>query len=491
MNKKIQLDNIDFGGYIAEQENSLSSYFQRTAVWESLKSGDADIIIGAKGSGKSALFRELLGQKESSDNIIILSAENVNDSPVFETVLKEAEPLNEYEFKGLWGIYLAAVIGNHLIANDEYKVYKDFLDILLKEKLIKKEESSLSAMLKTAKKYVKALFERGAEIGLSTEINGVKHSGNIVFESVTIEEESHGYIYINDLLKMVDKMLKKQEKSLWVCFDRLDVAFEKNEDIEVVALRTLLKFYLNTIGLTNIKLKIFLRKDIFSKITNKERFSELTHLQRKDDIVWNNEDILNMIVLRMVSKEEFIKNLSHTRDQILADSQLQSDLFYSVFPAKVDGKENVNDKKSPTLNWLVNRTVDSTDEINPRDILYLLNRAKKIQMNLDTRGERSDSTISKKALKQALKDTSKFKLEQFFYAEYPNLTSSIKKLKGLKSEQSIDTLKEIWGKNEEDTVKIVNDLVRYGFFSEKQDKKYVVPFIYRFALDIKQGSQNK
>lgn len=50
----MNIDLINFGGYVAEDEDNLSSYFKKTNTWQGLTEGNLDIILGQKGSGKSA-----------------------------------------------------------------------------------------------------------------------------------------------------------------------------------------------------------------------------------------------------------------------------------------------------------------------------------------------------------------------------------------------------------------------------------------------------
>ena len=59
------LSKASFGNRIAEEEiDHLQSYFVETEQWRKVLSGDVDIVFGAKGSGKSALYSLLVAQKE-------------------------------------------------------------------------------------------------------------------------------------------------------------------------------------------------------------------------------------------------------------------------------------------------------------------------------------------------------------------------------------------------------------------------------------------
>jgi hypothetical protein len=61
----MNLSNVNFGDRVAENESrQLASYFIKTDDWEQLRTGKVDIVFGAKGAGKSALYT-LLVQNEA------------------------------------------------------------------------------------------------------------------------------------------------------------------------------------------------------------------------------------------------------------------------------------------------------------------------------------------------------------------------------------------------------------------------------------------
>ena len=64
MDKKAILHELSFGQRIAEDESrELSNYFVETDQWRRIYAGEADIIYGTKGAGKSAVYA-LLMQKQ-------------------------------------------------------------------------------------------------------------------------------------------------------------------------------------------------------------------------------------------------------------------------------------------------------------------------------------------------------------------------------------------------------------------------------------------
>ena len=60
LSKRDVLGPLTIGSRVAEDEvDQLASYFVETDQWQRVAAGQVDIIFGAKGAGKSALFGEL------------------------------------------------------------------------------------------------------------------------------------------------------------------------------------------------------------------------------------------------------------------------------------------------------------------------------------------------------------------------------------------------------------------------------------------------
>ena len=102
--KKIALTQASFGSRVAEDEvESLHEYFVETEQWRRLFAGEVDIIFGAKGAGKSALYSLLVSQKEElrlGRRTLFMPAENPRGTPIFRDLVPNP-PASEEEFRGL------------------------------------------------------------------------------------------------------------------------------------------------------------------------------------------------------------------------------------------------------------------------------------------------------------------------------------------------------------------------------------------------------
>jgi Fic family protein len=145
---------------------------------------------------------------------------------------------------------------------------------------------------------------------------------------------------------------------------------------------------------------------------------------------------------------------------------------------------------------MIGRTRDGTGETAPRELIHLLNATREIEISRLERGDIGDERESnvlftRPSIKSALPTVSKTRLEQTLYAEYPNLRIWLEKLDGERTLHTLDTLSRIWEVSKDQAKETANQLVDIGFFEPKGSKespKFRVPFLYRDALSMIQGT---
>jgi hypothetical protein len=95
------------------------------------------------------------------------------------------------------------------------------------------------------------------------------------------------------------------------------------------------------------------------------------------------------------------------------------------------------------------------------------------------------------AIKDALPEVSRTRFEQTLCAEFPYLTEWLLKLREEKTLQNLTSLADIWKITESKAIKLANQLTEVGFFESrgtKENPEFWVPFLYRAALDMVQGT---
>src|SRR5260370_26651013 len=124
MTKAEVLKKSTFGKRVAEDEiDALGEYFVRTSLYDRIFAGHVDVIYGAKGSGKSAIYFSLLkADKELlGSGILVKSGENPRGTPAFKDLISDP-PATEGEFRGLWKLYCLSLVG---IVLRDFKVTGD------------------------------------------------------------------------------------------------------------------------------------------------------------------------------------------------------------------------------------------------------------------------------------------------------------------------------------------------------------------------------
>jgi hypothetical protein len=110
---------------------------------------------------------------------------------------------------------------------------------------------------------------------------------------------------------------------------------------------------------------------------------------------------------------------------------------------------------------------DSSRKAAPRELIHLLLCVQQEELKQLDRGELEppeEALFDRTALRAALPEVSKVRLEQTLYAEYPRLKPWLQLLQNEKTEQT-PTLALIWRMNEDDALKIANELVEVGFLN--------------------------
>lgn len=485
------LEAASFGERIAELEmKELASYFVVTEQWRQLVAGEKDIVYGPKGSGKSALY-SLLMQKEGElfdRGILVIAAEKPSGTPAFQDLAKDP-PAAEHEFIVVWKLYFLSLVARALQDWDvQTPEARRVYDALRELGLL--EYKSPKALLRMVRKHARRLataesFEAtvlvdpgsGAPVGISGKLTVSENGG----------ENRAPYVPIDQLMEDADSALADADLKVWIVIDRLDVAFAEHDDLEHRALRALFKAYLDMQALGNTSLKIFLRTDIWRRIT-REGFREASHIAKNLTITWERTSLLNLVVRRMLKNSGICMHYDLDANDVYSSVTAQEEFINRIFPDQVDPG-----KHPSTFDWMLTRTQDSTGQTAPRELIHLLSSLRDSQLRLIEIGHEpppGQQLFDRAAFKTALREVSYTRLTQTIYAEYPQMQPFIEHLEGGKTQQTISTLRGIWSVDASEARRLASVLVDIGFFEARGSKNspvYWVPFLYRDALRMVQG----
>lgn len=488
MDKHAILGGINFGRRVAEDEIvELASYFVETDQWRRTYDGEIDIIYGPKGSGKSAIYSLLLARSRElrERGVLVVPGENLRGTPAFKDLVVDP-PASQREFIGLWKLYLLSLVGRVLKDESIHGAEADRVVTELERIGLLERSSSLASTIRSALTYVRSMMraesmEGGVSVDPGTGLPTL--SGRITFREPTAADNKAGFVSVDALLGLANAGLEKSRRAVWLLLDRLDVAFADTVQLEQNALGALFRVYLDSLAFDFIRLKIFLRTDIWRRVSQ-EGFREASHIERTMTISWDERSLLNLIVRRLVKNPIIGEAYDVQPEQLLRVAEQQEALFYRIFPRSIQE----HGQELSALTWMITNTSDASQTAAPREIIHLLNDGREAQLRSLELGEAwpgDECLIGAQALITALQGVSKVRLEQTLYAEYPELRELIRRLEGKPNRFVRQDLQQYWDRKVGPTGTLIARLQDVGFFSASAvERILIVPPIYAIALRI-------
>lgn len=493
MEKLELLKSISFGARVAEDEISeLAKYFVETDQWSQMVRGEIDIVRGDKGAGKSAIYSLLITRESEffDRSTLLIPGEKPRGTPAFKDIIANP-PTIEPEFIELWKLYILALVGRKMRDLDvkgasAEKVYGALESVGLLDRTY-----DLSGLLRVVQNIARRLFQaESVEGGLGFDPATLSPTvtGKITLRDPSGPSKDNGCYTTDRLTAYANNALEQAGVQIWLLLDRLDVAFAETHDLERNALRALFRAYRDLAEHEAIKLKIFLRSDIWARITE-GGFREASHITKFVVLEWNQSSLLNLVIRRVISNQTLVQELKIDREKILSNFNSQRALFYRLFPAQVEQ----GSRKPSTLDWMISRCADGTGKTAPRELIHLLTSLRDNEIRRLERGEPAppdEQLFDRSVFKEALPIVSETRFHQNLIAEYPDLKSVLVKLNGEKTEQTVNTLAELWDMSVENALAQALRLVELGFFQlrgPKEAQTFWVPFLFRDALSMSQG----
>jgi hypothetical protein len=280
----------------------------------------------------------------------------------------------------------------------------------------------------------------------------------------------------DDALALAQRILAESEIKLWLVVDRLDEAFQGQPSVERPTLRALFRTYLDMLGFENMRLKLFVRRDLFARIIT-GGFVNLTHINaRRVDITWDDDDLRDLLNRRLRNPGKFIELLN-------AEASTDVELFHLVFPDQVDQ----GSKKPDTWTWILGRVRDANGVKPPRNLIDLVLKAQSQQLKREQREpriyERGERLITGDSLKKGLQALSEERVQDTLLAEAGDDAQLIELFRNGKAEHNSETLLDLLGEQTASKIELLKTL---GFL-EPVGSSYKIPMLYRGGLNITQG----
>jgi len=479
MTRRDILTKIDLGSSVAEFDKNLQDYFVETHVFQQIVTEKGDIISGDKGTGKTALYRILQDRYRgfpSLESVELIPAFNPTGESIFKILASEPARSEGY-YQIIWKSYIIALVGNAYLSFFEASSTATLreLDSMLRRAGLRTIDYAPATVFgSVARAISRAIKPKSIETAIEMPPNGIP----VITPKVTFNDESAApteAIDFRSAFTVVKKVLNEVGLRIWILFDRLDEAFAGFPEHEVPALRAILRTFLDLQEFPEIGVKLFLRNDLFRRVTS-GGFVNLTHINaRRIPIIWQEADLKQLISTRL-EKNAFLRTLAGK----------DADLFYFLFPPQVDQGE----RKAATWDWVLSRIRDGNGVHPPRNLIDLctkiiafeIKRQERLPENWDT----AAALLTPESIKAGLQQLSDARVNDTLLAEAGPEANIIEQFRDGKAEHNFESIQQLLNTDYETTKRKIGFMTDIGFL-EKFGENYKVPILYRDGLSITQG----
>ena len=477
---KTYLRDLDFGNVDAESEEELAKRFIRTPGFGRISDRDTLIILGPKGSGKSALFRLYTDFKDQAErllgedlprNVHIIKATGGNDiRSVDNRNLQQIKNQEKFSYEDFWEIYIGLKIAEKL-GEAGYTSDGELGNVL--RALDEQKDWRLLPVFRTIWEYC---------------IGDPPSSGKLSYGSFSIEIGSSNEDFDAELLLRNEQdLLTENNETIWLLLDRIDELESKDPEKRKELIEALFRTQLTFLGkFDNIRLKIFLRTDIWGELNfvNKSHVSD-----KRIELNWDDTQLLKMINKRMLQSDlvrEYVEGSIGTDINVKNienfDQGSQKEIFYSVFEDTVYPGE----REAELFDWMTSRIKDGHGGKYPRELISFCNEAVREEIRKEEHPE--DRLIEGYSVRDAYDTVSNQRVNTYL-SEFPDLAEHFDRFDNKNTaEYSYNDLYAMFEDLEPSPKNAIDRMVDIGFFKTDRDEEgnrvYEIPRLYREGVGL-------
>lgn len=379
------VNKLDFGKESAESEQKfLERVFLPTAIFERIRQGKKHLVLGRKGSGKTAVCLRLYEDLERRG--LKVSLLTPRDLSKFKMTLLEKGSLNSAESALLsWKYVFFVEIGSYILEAADQKYGSNHLAwpeaIKYVRKFMAENTSKHASWLDKTFKVIRRIKKVGV-VPFEAEIDP-----NVVSQEVVDFTDK-----IDEITDHIPKALSLLEtKPIYILVDKVDELWEPSKESQLLVvglLRASKELYEQT-NLANVI--TFLRSDIFDALQFHD--SDKFH-SYEERIIWNKTDLMKLVTLR-----------ARASTGMTIHREAWDKIWQTFFPKEIDHQSSVD--------YLINYTL-----MRPRDLIQLCNLCR------DKAQNHNHPHITADDINEALPQYSKWKLKDLrdeYLVQYPFL----------------------------------------------------------------------
>lgn len=325
---RMDLHEINWGDDSAEKDPYLLEYFVDSAAYARMRSKSKSMVIGRKGSGKSALRKKLEEDFTNDENTFV-----VNLSPKYNSI---RSVLNDKEIVGKYGeeiffqhTWLRQILLDMLCRIGDYAKGKYATDSMEFARKISLE------LNRTSKDLVENISEVLGKIKVK--------AGSIGELGIQVEQELRNIADVQSLEHHALKLANTGAKFV-VLADDLDLGWDNTKTANNMLLGLLAAANHLTAQSPNVFIALFLREDVYTLLVSQTQHAD--KYRNVERIRWEKQALVKILENRIAFN---LRQRGVTLD---------ANLFSYVFPETI-GTSN-------TDNWLIERTLS-----RPRELIQL------------------------------------------------------------------------------------------------------------------------
>jgi len=319
----LRLADLKFGAEEAERDELLDESFVRRRGMDAIIGMRRSIIVGDRGSGKSAIFRKLAaGTAIDRDRMDICPVANTGD--LLHRIVEKDAWLDADALRAAWIVVVASVVASAVPASASKKLRRNATDLCIAFGLPTEQPSLLRRALPTAFRLLGGTTLKFAVGPVNLEAQLPSGSGG---------RPSKASVDVESFLQEADALLGESARRVVVMFDRIDEIFKYDRARQEAVVQALLQAEGHVSLFERIGLVVFLRTDLF----------ELYDIQEKNKLVsrtltldWSEEEWLQVLVRRVLVNEPLQRLANRLRAE---DGTIETrSALEVIFPPEIEGQ---------------------------------------------------------------------------------------------------------------------------------------------------------
>lgn len=298
-----QLQRINFGDIEANDDRLLFDSVCKTASVIEFINGNKNIVLGEKGTGKTALFRLIkdnklkFNQNNGYKNIIIPVEDNFQYKNIKSKILKIIDSKDEdsiFKYQVVWELFFFQKIVS--------KIEKSNITLTTE---IRKAVDLCNKFFNTSQ--IENLIKTKTTFGIKLYDTPTTILPDLYFSNEPVVTEKDSKVDSLEKLEIdldhfkneINLFLIENDLNVIIIIDRLDEFVSKTDQkTQLEMLEALITVEREYGRFSNIELKIFLRDDLFKQL-NFEGIGYDKVISKKVDLKWNPEKIREFIAKRI------------------------------------------------------------------------------------------------------------------------------------------------------------------------------------------------